>query len=94
MPRKVDFSCFGYHPALESRLTCQEQWVLASEENGRRVAKAAVLDIIFIMLRAGAPLIGCRSYAGTQVSGTGQTTAHFGASECPSHWVHWDGLIT
>ncbi|GLR98951.1 hypothetical protein GCM10007858_65940 [Bradyrhizobium liaoningense] len=52
------------------------------------------MDIILIMLRAGAPLIGCRSYAGTQVSGTGQTTAHFGASECPSHWVHWDGLIT
>ncbi|WP_211434326.1 hypothetical protein, partial [Bradyrhizobium diazoefficiens] len=23
-PRKVDFSCFGYHPDLESRLTFQE----------------------------------------------------------------------
>ncbi|MGY3611774.1 MULTISPECIES: hypothetical protein, partial [unclassified Bradyrhizobium] len=28
-PRKVDFSCFGYHPYLESRLTIQEKWVLA-----------------------------------------------------------------
>src|ERR1700738_2754419 len=27
-PRKVDFSCFGYHPYLESRLTIQEKWVL------------------------------------------------------------------
>lgn len=27
-PRKVDFSCFGYHPELESRLTIQEKWVL------------------------------------------------------------------
>ncbi|WP_284279081.1 hypothetical protein, partial [Bradyrhizobium liaoningense] len=27
-PRKVDFSCFGYHPDLESRLTFQEKWVL------------------------------------------------------------------
>ncbi|WP_212481847.1 hypothetical protein, partial [Bradyrhizobium liaoningense] len=27
---KVDFSCFGYHPDLESRLTFQEKWVLAS----------------------------------------------------------------
>jgi hypothetical protein len=24
----VDFSCFGYHPDLESRLTIQEKWVL------------------------------------------------------------------
>jgi hypothetical protein len=24
----VDFSCFGYHPYLESRLTIQEKWVL------------------------------------------------------------------
>src|SRR5437879_11205272 len=28
-PRKVDFSCFGYHPDVESRLTIQEKWVLA-----------------------------------------------------------------
>src|SRR6266702_1680658 len=27
-PRKVDFSCFGDHPYLESRLTFQEKWVL------------------------------------------------------------------
>src|SRR6202011_5448206 len=27
-PRKVDFSCFGYHSYLESRLTIQEKWVL------------------------------------------------------------------
>ncbi|WP_369527117.1 GlsB/YeaQ/YmgE family stress response membrane protein [Bradyrhizobium diazoefficiens] len=24
----MDFSCFGYHPDLESRLTFQEKWVL------------------------------------------------------------------
>lgn len=29
-PRKVDFSCLGDHPYLESRLTIQEKWVLAS----------------------------------------------------------------
>jgi len=28
----VDFSCFGYHPDLESRLTFQEKWVLAGLE--------------------------------------------------------------
>jgi hypothetical protein len=27
-PRKVDFSCFGYHPELELRLMFQEKWVL------------------------------------------------------------------
>ena len=27
-PRKVDFSCFEYHPYLESRLLIQEKWVL------------------------------------------------------------------
>jgi hypothetical protein len=26
----VDFSCFGYHPYLESRLTIQEKWVLGA----------------------------------------------------------------
>src|SRR5262245_16346763 len=29
-PRKVDFSCFRYHPYLESRLTIQGKWVLVS----------------------------------------------------------------
>src|SRR5438552_3950337 len=29
LPRKADFSCFGYHPDVESRLTIQEKWVLA-----------------------------------------------------------------
>jgi hypothetical protein len=24
----VDFSCFGYHPDVESRLTLYEKWVL------------------------------------------------------------------
>src|SRR5262249_50878083 len=33
-PRKVDFSCFGYHPYLESRLTIQEKWVLVSANLG------------------------------------------------------------
>jgi hypothetical protein len=32
-PRKVDFSRFGYHPYLESRLTIQEKWVLATTLN-------------------------------------------------------------
>jgi hypothetical protein len=27
----VDFSCFGYHPNLESRLTIQEKWVLGRQ---------------------------------------------------------------
>jgi CRP-like cAMP-binding protein len=26
----VDFSCFGYHPDVESRLTLYEKWVLAN----------------------------------------------------------------
>jgi len=26
----VDFSCFGYHPDVESRLTIQEKWVLVA----------------------------------------------------------------
>jgi hypothetical protein len=28
--RKLDFSCFGYHPDVESRLTLYEKWVLAN----------------------------------------------------------------
>jgi hypothetical protein len=28
LPRKVDFSCFGYHPDVESRLTFQGKWLL------------------------------------------------------------------
>ena len=28
----MDFSCFGYHPYLESRLTIQEKWVLDASE--------------------------------------------------------------
>ena len=28
----MDFSCFGYHPDLESRLTFQEKWVLERAE--------------------------------------------------------------
>src|SRR5207237_5070002 len=39
LPRKVDFSCFGDHPYLESRLTIQEKWVLdlrSADRNHRR----------------------------------------------------------
>src|ERR1700746_1231630 len=38
-PRKVNFSCFGYHPYLESRLTIQEKWVLPCP--GRAVYRRA-----------------------------------------------------
>jgi hypothetical protein len=31
--------------------------------------------------------------AGTQVFGTGQTSAHFGVSKCPSHSVHFFGSM-
>jgi AraC family transcriptional regulator len=41
----VDFSCFGYHPDLESRLTFQEKWVLdyieANLEGDLTVARLA-----------------------------------------------------
>jgi hypothetical protein len=30
----VDFSCFGYHPDVESRLTLYEKWVLGEDERG------------------------------------------------------------
>ncbi|WP_212491353.1 hypothetical protein, partial [Bradyrhizobium liaoningense] len=33
--RKVDFSCFGYHPDLESRLTFQEKWVIDANRPAR-----------------------------------------------------------
>lgn len=33
-------------------------------------------------------------HAGTQVSGTGHTRAHCGRSKCPSHSVHFFGLMT
>src|ERR1700746_470637 len=39
-PRKVDFSCFGYHPYLESRLTIQEKWVLVPLSSPPRTAAA------------------------------------------------------
>src|SRR5204862_1352742 len=42
-PRKVDFSCFGYHPYLESRLTIQEKWVLGSGK-GKKPLCALLVD--------------------------------------------------
>src|SRR5580704_5771066 len=33
VPSKANFSCFGNHSNLESRLTVQEKWVLAPPEN-------------------------------------------------------------
>src|SRR5437899_7492765 len=41
--RKPDFSCFGYHPDVESRLTLYEKWVLARchNTNGTRRDEAA-----------------------------------------------------
>jgi hypothetical protein len=33
----VDFSCFGYHPDVESRLTLYEKWVLATTKSERFV---------------------------------------------------------
>jgi len=40
--READFSCFGNHPDLESRLTFQEKWVLAGGDIvGRRCGTAA-----------------------------------------------------
>jgi hypothetical protein len=33
-PRKANFSCFGNHPDLESRLTFQEKWVVAAAAGG------------------------------------------------------------
>ncbi|WP_338150736.1 amidohydrolase family protein [Bradyrhizobium elkanii] len=57
----MDFSCFGYHPDLESRLTFQEKWVLAAAFNmittnaaqalGLRdygVAKGAAADFVVL----------------------------------------------
>lgn len=41
--RRVDFSCFGYHPYLESRLTIQEKWVLATSYYPTRFHKEARL---------------------------------------------------
>jgi hypothetical protein len=54
----VDFSCFGYHPYLESRLTIQEKWVLVEErlvalrlehdrlnsDDGKEAAAAQIAD--------------------------------------------------
>ncbi|MHC2449224.1 hypothetical protein ACVI7B_008928, partial [Bradyrhizobium elkanii] len=39
-PRKVDFSCFGYHPDLESRLTFQEKWVLGVGRHCLRITSS------------------------------------------------------
>src|SRR6516164_2827450 len=44
-PRKVDFSCFGYHPYLESRLTIQEKWVLVWDEGESRWITARDLEL-------------------------------------------------
>ncbi|GLR92489.1 hypothetical protein GCM10007858_01070 [Bradyrhizobium liaoningense] len=41
----MDFSCFGYHPDLESRLTFQEKWVL-----GFGLASPLTLSIALIWL--------------------------------------------
>jgi hypothetical protein len=43
----VDFSCFGYHPYLESRLTIQGKWVLAGRslafsQSGEREARSGM----------------------------------------------------
>jgi hypothetical protein len=53
-PRKVDFSCFGYHPYLESRLTIQEKWVLSYPSRPMRavlivVGSAILLEILQLL---------------------------------------------
>src|SRR5207237_7956005 len=61
-PRKVDFSCFGYHPYLESRLTIQEKWVLDKmafeATRGRKLMSDAQLGLLtatpIIIVFAGA----------------------------------------
>ncbi|MGY3610795.1 hypothetical protein ACWGRJ_43545, partial [Bradyrhizobium sp. Lot11] len=45
-PRKVDFSCFGYHPYLESRLTIQEKWVLAFLRQSADAAPDGSIDAV------------------------------------------------
>ncbi|WP_461350152.1 YopT-type cysteine protease domain-containing protein [Bradyrhizobium liaoningense] len=44
----MDFSCFGYHPDLESRLTFQEKWVLepSAEETRYRFGTSSCIDKI------------------------------------------------
>ncbi|MDH6179087.1 hypothetical protein M2307_008075, partial [Bradyrhizobium japonicum] len=48
-PRKVDFSCFGYHPDLESRLTFQEKWVLGSQ-NYAWINACGLLIVLHVLL--------------------------------------------
>jgi hypothetical protein len=35
----VDFSCFGYHPDVESRLTLYEKWILEDHERDATIGK-------------------------------------------------------
>jgi hypothetical protein len=65
----VDFSCFGYHPDLESRLTFQEKWVLgrllaeqdAAERELRRARKGrrAALEARLADLCEAEGALGC-----------------------------------
>src|SRR5206468_7020233 len=41
--RKLDFSCFGYHPDVESRLTLYGKWVLARAELGAEARACRLL---------------------------------------------------
>src|SRR5437764_15317750 len=43
-PRKVDFSCFGYHHDVESRLTFQGKWVLVARASSPRCAMATPVE--------------------------------------------------
>src|SRR5215831_6012094 len=64
-PRKVDFSCFGYHPYLEPRLTIQEKWVLARQ---------STLPSLLRTVRA--PSARSRARAGDQRSRPGLVRSH------------------
>jgi hypothetical protein len=43
-PQKADFSCFGNHPDLESRLTFQRKWVLVSLEVRQMIREMSIAN--------------------------------------------------
>jgi hypothetical protein len=65
----VDFSCFEYHPYLESRLTIQEKWVLGLGILRAAPAVGALLMTAFLARHTIKNRVGLRMFQAVIVFG-------------------------
>ncbi|WP_211434594.1 hypothetical protein, partial [Bradyrhizobium diazoefficiens] len=85
-PRKVDFSCFGYHPDLESRLTFQEKWVLVAWQGSESPSRAmASNDPLVDAIRTGVDaVVSLRQPPFRHIDGFSAAAADSAAAGIPS----------